>query len=141
MKRFIGLIIGLLIMLGAIAMIVYAFTVIFCGEDFDIILLASYETAIFIPFLMFVGAVLYVLNSKEKKWKIKIMKYEFKLKEKYRGLNIWEEKCNCIVDEKLFDYTKKKYDSFCSLNKDERIEYVVLNNLLDDNGEFVRVIQ
>ena len=69
------------------------------------------------------------------------MKYEFKLKERYRGLNIWYEKYNCIVEEKLFDYTKKKYDSFCSLNKDDRIEYIVLINLLDDDGEFVRVVQ
>jgi len=66
MKRIISLIICLLIMLGAIAMIVYAFTVIFCGEDFSIILLASYEITLFIPFLLFVGAVSIVLKNKNK---------------------------------------------------------------------------
>lgn len=66
MKRIVSLVLALLIMLGAIAMIVYAFTVIFCGEDFDIILLASYETAIFIPFLLFASAVGIVLKNKNK---------------------------------------------------------------------------
>lgn len=67
MKRIIGLIFALLVMLGAIAMIVFALTILFGGEDFDIMVLASFETAIFIPFLLFVGAVGIVLEIKNKK--------------------------------------------------------------------------
>ncbi len=66
MKKIISLIFALLIMLGAIAMIVIAFVFRFSGEDYDIIALASYETAIFIPFLLFVGAVGIVLEIKNK---------------------------------------------------------------------------
>ena len=66
MKKIISLIFALLIMLGAIAMIVIAFVFRFSGEDYDIIALASYETAFFIPFLVFVGAVYIVLKNKNK---------------------------------------------------------------------------
>lgn len=66
MKKIISLVVALLIMLGAIAMIVLAFVLRFNGEDYDLIALASYETAIFIPFLLFVGAVGIVLKNKNK---------------------------------------------------------------------------
>lgn len=66
MKKIISLIFALLVMLGAIALIVLAFVLRFSGEDFDLMALASYETAIFIPFLLFVGAVGIVLNNKNK---------------------------------------------------------------------------
>ena len=66
MKKIISLILALLIMLGAIALIVLTFILRFSGEDFDLMALASYETAIFIPFLLFVSAVGIVLKNKNK---------------------------------------------------------------------------
>lgn len=66
MKKIISLIFALLVMLGAIALIVLTFILRFSGEDFDLMALASYETAIFIPFLLFVSAVGIVLKNKNK---------------------------------------------------------------------------
>ena len=66
MKKIISLIFALLVMLGAIALIVLTFILRFSGEDFDLIALASYETAIFIPFLLFISAVGIVLKNKNK---------------------------------------------------------------------------
>lgn len=66
MKRIVSLVLALLIMLGSIAMIVIAFVFRFSGEDYDMIALASYETAVFIPFLMFVSAVGIVLKNRNK---------------------------------------------------------------------------
>lgn len=66
MKKIISLIFALLVMLGAIALIVLTFILRFSGEDYDLMALASYETAIFIPFLLFVSAVGIVLKNKNK---------------------------------------------------------------------------
>ena len=66
MKKIISLIIALLVMLGAIVLIVLTFILRFSGEDYDLMALASYETAIFIPFLLFVSAVGIILKNKNK---------------------------------------------------------------------------
>lgn len=71
------------------------------------------------------------------------MQYEFKLKVKLDVSHNWEEKYECIVEEKGFEYIKKRYDEYIDLQKklNSRYDYILLINLLDDDGEFVRAIQ
>lgn len=66
------------------------------------------------------------------------MKYEFILK--YKEHFQWLVKFNCFnVPDYDFDYTKKLFDDYISKHPD--IDYVLLINKLDDDGEFIGVVQ
>lgn len=71
------------------------------------------------------------------------MQYEFKLKQKLDISHEWEERYLCVCGEQQFEFVNKRYNEFIESQKkqDSRFEYILLVNQLDDNGDFVRVIQ
>ena len=69
------------------------------------------------------------------------MQYEFKIRVKeVRCLNIWEDKYLCICNENMYQYVYRKYTEFLEAHKGEEAQYVMMINLLNDNGEFERTI-
>ena len=64
-------------------------------------------------------------------------KYEFIFKVKED--NSWQVKYRCVVDEKRFERVKSDYEKIKTLHTDWNS--VILINELDENKEFVKVVQ
>ena len=70
------------------------------------------------------------------------MKYEVILKQRHNH-NPYETKYHCIVSEDRLEFVKNRYEQEAKDIEDRihNCECLVLINKLDDNGEFVDVIQ
>lgn len=64
--------------------------------------------------------------------------YEFKLKIYQGRIDGWVQKYRCVVEEERYIYTKKKFEEQASKDPENCL---VLINELDENKEFVQIIQ
>ena len=69
------------------------------------------------------------------------MKYEFIMKIKECPQDQWHIKYRVVVKPERFQSVKYAYESAANLKKAEWFDYVILINKLDDEGNFIEVIQ
>lgn len=69
------------------------------------------------------------------------MKYEFIMKIKEFKSDEWHIKYRAVVKPERFQSMKYAYESVANLKKAEWYDYVILINKLDDNSNFLEVIQ
>lgn len=67
------------------------------------------------------------------------MKYEFKYMVREHQYTHYHTKYRCVVEEKRYNSQKAAYEELAKNHKEENP--IILINQLDDNGEFIQIIQ